>query len=120
VCFTNDYLPRAVNPDLSLKSAHDWEVGRTRVRTGASVGAQSVVVTGLSIGQWALVGAGSVVTHDVPDHALVFGRPARIQGWVCRCARRVQVRRDADGTLQGWCSVCQTAIPLPPEAAEFI
>jgi UDP-2-acetamido-3-amino-2,3-dideoxy-glucuronate N-acetyltransferase len=78
VCFTNDYLPRAVNPDLSLKAASDWELGKTRVRQGASVGAQSVVVTGITIGQWALIGAGSVVTRDVPDHALVFGQPARI------------------------------------------
>ena len=77
MCFTNDFLPRAVNPDLSLKSAEDWEVGQTRVRDGASVGAQSVVVTGITIGEWALVGAGSVVTHDVPDHALVYGAPAR-------------------------------------------
>src|SRR5262252_6580794 len=54
VCFTNDYLPRAVNPDLSLKSPADWEVGRTLVREGASVGAQSVVVTGLSAHRGAL------------------------------------------------------------------
>jgi len=54
VCFTNDFLPRAVNPDLSLKAASDWEEGRTLVREGASVGAQSVVVTGVSMadGRW--------------------------------------------------------------------
>src|SRR4030081_1559073 len=75
VCFTNDLLPRAVNPDLSLKRDADWEVGRRLVRQGASVGAQTVVVTGVTIGAWALVGAGSVVTHDVPDHALVYGNP---------------------------------------------
>ena len=73
VCFTNDLLPRAVNPDLTLKSADDWEVTPTLVREGASVGAHSVVVAGVTIGRWALVGAGIVVTHDVPDHALVFG-----------------------------------------------
>ena len=92
VCFTNDYLPRAVNPDLSLKAASDWELGKTLVRQGASVGAQSVVVTGITIGQWALIGAGSVVTRDVPDHALVFGQPAKIRGWVCTCARRLELR----------------------------
>ena len=120
VCFTNDYLPRAVNPDLSLKSADDWHVGRTRVCEGASVGAQSVVVTGVTIGGWALVGAGTVVTRDVPPYALVVGTPGRIRGWVCRCARSVRVARNADGTLQGWCEACQTHVSLPPEAAAFI
>jgi acetyltransferase-like isoleucine patch superfamily enzyme len=108
VCFTNDLRPRAVNPDLSLKSADDWEVGHTVVRQGASVGAQTVVITGITIGQWALVGAGSVVTHDVPDHAMVYGQPARIRGWVCMCGRRLDVR-DAEG----WCATCQRTIRLP-------
>jgi acetyltransferase-like isoleucine patch superfamily enzyme len=112
VCFTNDLLPRAVNPDLSLKSAEDWEEGRTLVREGASVGAQSVVVTGITIGRWALVGAGSLVTRDVPEHALVYGRPARIHGWVCFCARRLTVRGN-----EGWCQVCQRSVALPQDAA---
>jgi acetyltransferase-like isoleucine patch superfamily enzyme len=118
VCFTNDFLPRAVNPDLSLKAASDWQVGRTLVRRGASIGAQSVVLTGVTIGQWALIGAGSVVTHDVPDHALVHGQPARIKGWVCACGRRLEVRRGADAIV-GWCSVCQREVRLPPEAARI-
>lgn len=108
VCFTNDFLPRAVNPDLSLKSAADWEEGRTLVREGASVGAQSVVVTGVTIGRWALVGAGSVVTHDVPDHALVYGSPARVRGWVCACARPLKVEGQ-----KGWCEHCQQWVELP-------
>jgi UDP-2-acetamido-3-amino-2,3-dideoxy-glucuronate N-acetyltransferase len=111
VCFTNDYLPRAVNPDGSLKSAEDWEVGRTLVREGASVGAQSVVITGVTIGRWAFVGAGTVVTRDVPDHALVYGQPARQHGWVCRCARRLSVR----GPGVGWCAECQVEVALPGE-----
>ena len=110
VCFTNDFLPRAVNPDGSLKAAEDWHVGQTRVGTGASVGAQSVIVTGITIGQWALVGAGSVVTHDVPDHALVYGQPAHIKGWVCFCARRLTVQNG-----QGWCESCQRTIDLPAQ-----
>jgi acetyltransferase-like isoleucine patch superfamily enzyme len=108
VCFTNDFLPRAVNPDLSLKSASDWHEGRTLVREGASVGARSVVVTGITIGRWALVGAGSVVTRDVPDHALVYGQPARLRGWVCYCARRLVVESST-----GWCATCARSIALP-------
>jgi acetyltransferase-like isoleucine patch superfamily enzyme len=111
VCFTNDYLPRAVNPDLSLKSPDDWHVGRTLVREGASIGAQSVVITGVTIGRWALVGARSLVTHDVPDHALVYGNPARVRGWVCFCARRLSVR-----STEGWCAACERTIQLPQDA----
>jgi UDP-2-acetamido-3-amino-2,3-dideoxy-glucuronate N-acetyltransferase len=120
VCFTNDYLPRAVNADLSLKSTDDWHVGRTRVREGASVGAQSVVITGVTIGRWALIGAGTVVTHDVPDHALVFGNPGRVRGWVCRCGHTVRVERNQHGELDGWCEVCHMHSALPRQAARFI
>ena len=112
VCFTNDYLPRAVNPDLSLKTATDWAEGRILIREGASVGAQSVVVTGVTIGSWALVGAGSIVSRDVPDHALVFGQPARLRGWVCFCGRRLSVDNRA-----GWCAHCQRQVALPYDAA---
>jgi UDP-2-acetamido-3-amino-2,3-dideoxy-glucuronate N-acetyltransferase len=117
VCFTNDHLPRAVNSDLSLKTAADWHLGRTRVREGASVGAQSVVVTGVTIGRWALIGAGTVVTRDVPDHALVYGNPARVRGWVCRCARRLRVGQASEHAMEGWCEECQAAVSLPPEAS---
>jgi UDP-2-acetamido-3-amino-2,3-dideoxy-glucuronate N-acetyltransferase len=116
VCFANDFLPRAVNPDLSLKTTADWHLGQTRVEDGASVGAQSVVVTGITIGKWALVGAGSVVTRDVPGHALVYGQPARIKGWVCLCARRLVVRA-VDRGVEGWCEACGRSVALPREAA---
>lgn len=114
VCFTNDRLPRAVNPDGSLKTAADWTVSRTLVRAGASVGAGSVVVSGVTIGRWALVGAGSLVAHDVPDHALVYGNPARVAGWVCRCARALEVRKGVDGSRGGWCRACGATYPLGP------
>ncbi|HET9496014.1 MAG TPA: acyltransferase [Chloroflexia bacterium] len=85
VVFTNDRLPRAVNPDGSLKSDSDWEVATTLVREGASVGAGTVVVAGVTIGKWALVGAGAVVTRDVPDYGVVYGNPARLHGYACPC-----------------------------------
>lgn len=89
VVFTNDKYPRAINPDGSIKAQHDWELGRTLVKYGAAVGSRSVIVTGITIGRWALIAAGSVVTKDVPDHALVVGAPARQAGWVCMCAHRL-------------------------------
>jgi acetyltransferase-like isoleucine patch superfamily enzyme len=89
VCFTNDLIPRAINPDGSLKSADDWTAGSTRVGYGASIGASSVILPSRSIGRFAMVGAGSVVTRDVPDHALVVGNPARQVGFVCRCGTKL-------------------------------
>ncbi len=88
VCFTNDLFPRAVNPDMSLKAADDWVLARTLVREGAAVGANATIVCGVTIGRWAMVGSGSVVTKDVPDYGLVVGNPARLIGWVCACGQR--------------------------------
>lgn len=106
VCFTNDLFPRAITPDGKLKSADDWEVTPTLVKCGASIGAGSVIVCGVTIGEFALIGAGSVVTKDVAAHTLVFGNPARMQGYVCRCARRLSdIQQRADG-LVGWCATC--------------
>jgi acetyltransferase-like isoleucine patch superfamily enzyme len=85
--FANDRFPRAVNPDGSLKSEDDWEVCSTTVRQGASVGAGAVILPGVTIGAWALVAAGAVVTRDVRDHAIVKGNPARFAGWACICGR---------------------------------
>jgi len=82
VVFTNDHYPRAINPDGTLKSAHDWEPVGVTVRTGASIGARSVCIAPVTIGRWAMVAAGSVVVADVPDFALVAGVPARRIRWV--------------------------------------
>jgi UDP-2-acetamido-3-amino-2,3-dideoxy-glucuronate N-acetyltransferase len=82
VCFTNDLYPRAVNPDLSPKSQLDWVLSRTVVAKGASIGANSTIVAGVTIGVWSLIAAGSVVTKSVPPYALVRGNPARIVGIV--------------------------------------
>lgn len=79
---TNDIYPRAVNPDLTVKTASDWDPVGVVVEEGASVGARAVCVAPVRIGRWATVAAGAVVTRDVPDHALVVGVPARQVGWV--------------------------------------
>jgi len=89
VCFTNDLRPRAVNPDGSLKAADDWVLSTTRIGMGAALGANSTIRCGIRIGTWAMVGSGSVVTHDVPDYGLVWGNPARLHGFVCPCGSQV-------------------------------
>lgn len=82
VCFTNDKRPRAVNPDGSLKRGEDWELSKTLVKYGASIGANATILSDIVIGRWSIIGAGSVVTKSVPDYGLVVGRPARLIGSV--------------------------------------
>lgn len=82
VMFTNDMYPRAVNADGSLQSDSDWEMLPTRVKRRASIGSNATILPGVTIGEGAQVGAGAVVTKDVPNHAIVAGVPARIVGRV--------------------------------------
>lgn len=96
----NDRYPRAVNPDGSLKDDGDWQVAPILVRAGASIGVGAVLLPGITVGRWAVVGGGAVVTHDVPDFALVVGNPARMVGWVCSCGRPLPT--DLRCTACGW------------------
>jgi acetyltransferase-like isoleucine patch superfamily enzyme len=110
VCFTNDRVPRAINPDGSLKTDADWEVSPTLVRRGAALGANATILPGVTIGRWAMVGSGSVVTRDVDDWELVAGNPARRLGSACPCG---QPLRDTDGEpFRGTCPRCGS--PFPP------
>lgn len=88
-CLTNDLYPRAITISGDLKRAEDWEVGATLIRYGASIGAGAIIMPGVTVGRYAMVAAGSVVTRDVPDHVLVAGLPAKYMGCVCRCGRRM-------------------------------
>jgi UDP-2-acetamido-3-amino-2,3-dideoxy-glucuronate N-acetyltransferase len=114
VCFTNDRQPRSIKPDGRRKGDADWQVSPTLVRAGASLGASSTVLSGLTIGRWSMVGAGSVVTGDVADHELVAGNPARRMGSVCPCGRPLPDGQDG-APFRGRCPGCGTA--FPPEAA---
>ena len=86
-CLTNDRRPRAVTPEGTPKNTHEWDAAGIVVSEGASIGAMATIVSGVTIGSWALVGAGAVVTRDVADYTVVVGVPAKEQGYVCRCAR---------------------------------
>jgi acetyltransferase-like isoleucine patch superfamily enzyme len=78
VSFINDKYPRSANPNGQLQTEADWKVVPTRVKRGASIGTSATILCGVTIGENAIVGAGSVVTRDVPDNAVVAGNPARI------------------------------------------
>jgi UDP-2-acetamido-3-amino-2,3-dideoxy-glucuronate N-acetyltransferase len=92
--FTNVFNPRSEIPRMS-------ELRQTLVKRGATLGANSTILCGITIGQYALIGAGAVVTKDVPDHALVVGNPARVTGWMCGCGVKLKMK----GT-KGACPTC--------------
>ncbi|MCB0213975.1 MAG: N-acetyltransferase [Anaerolineae bacterium] len=99
VCLTNDKTPRAINPDGSLKGADDWSISPILIRTGAALGARSVVLPGVTVGRWAIVGSGSVVTKDVPDYGLVWGNPARLHGYVNPIGQRFSPIKAENATM---------------------
>lgn len=89
VVFTNDKIPRAINADGSLKAADDWTIGYTHIGYGSAIGANAVLVCGITIGKWAMIGSGAVVTKDVPDYGLALGNPARLIGYVDASGNRL-------------------------------
>jgi len=78
VTFINDLYPRATNPDGALQTEADWQCVPTRIRRGASIGSGATLLGGITVGERAVIGAGSVVTRDVPADAIVAGNPARV------------------------------------------
>jgi acetyltransferase-like isoleucine patch superfamily enzyme len=97
-CLLNDKLPRAITPEGALKRRADWQAQGVNVGTGASIGGGCTVLPGVRIGRFAMVGAGAIVTKDVPDFGLVVGNPARIVGYVCQCGARL--------STSGECPTC--------------
>ena len=97
--FTNVINPRS---HVSRKD----EYRRTLVKKGASLGANSTIVCGITIGRYGFIGAGAVVTRDVPDYALVVGNPARLAGWMCQCGVKLSTARTAPADAR--CAVCGT------------
>jgi UDP-2-acetamido-3-amino-2,3-dideoxy-glucuronate N-acetyltransferase len=124
VCFTNDLRPRAVNPDGSLKAADDWVLSPTLVQEGAALGANSTIVCGVTIGRWAMIGSGSVVTHDIPDHGLAWGNPAELHGFVCQCGVRLCEPAEQNSVGQGRvdlkCLACHRVVSVSSVTQEHL
>jgi acetyltransferase-like isoleucine patch superfamily enzyme len=115
VMLLNDKHPRAINADGSLKTDSDWTVSEAVVRRGAAIGGGAVVLPGVNIGTFAMVGSGAVVTSDVPDHAIVFGNPARLKGFACVCGQQLRpVELKANGMLMR-CASCGTETTIPQD-----
>ena len=114
VILTNDKSPRAINPDGSLKTDADWQVGKILVKKGASLGAGVTVLPDVVIGTFAMIGAGALVTRDVPAHGLMMGSPARLTGFVCFCGGRLSGGQRNGDAMMTVCDRCgrQVAIPL--------
>jgi UDP-2-acetamido-3-amino-2,3-dideoxy-glucuronate N-acetyltransferase len=116
VVFTNDRYPRATTPDLKQlrTSETDGHTLSTLVREGATIGAGSRIGCGLSIGRFAMVGMGSIVTKSIPDFALVYGVPARTVGYVCRCGQPLFRFGEGPSSAQAElsCSTCQRSYYL--------
>jgi len=98
--FTNDINPRAKYPKKKFPHYGKWLP--TLVREGATIGANSTVLCGNTIGKWAMIGAGAVVVNDVPDYAIVVGVPAKIIGWVCKCGNRLEFKGE-----KAICKICK-------------
>jgi len=107
VTFTNDLIPRSFSTG--------WKIHPTLVKEGSSIGAGTVIVCGISIGEYALIGAGSVVTENMPPHALAYGNPARIRGFVCRCGRKLETTEKKKNHVSMECPVCNEKYKIATE-----
>jgi acetyltransferase-like isoleucine patch superfamily enzyme len=124
VCFTNDKYPRAVNPDMTPKgggtTGAGWHVENILIKKGAAIGANSTLGPGVTIGEWALVGMGSVVTKDVPAHAMVVGDPARVVAFVCKCAHRLEKTGETSAAVAMKCTACGDTTDIPKQAYSLL
>ena len=103
-CGPSMVFTNVVNPRSAVSRKDEYR--ETLVRRGASIGANATVVCGHSIGRYAFIGAGSVVTRDVPDYALVVGNPGRVVGWMCECGIKLDLSSNLDRDQEATCAAC--------------
>ena len=110
-CGPSMVFTNVLNPRSHVSRKHEYRP--TRVRRGASIGANATVVCGTTLGEYAFVGAGAVVTRDVPAYALVVGVPARQVGWMCQCGEQLSLPMAApDAEVRATCGTCGTRYAL--------
>jgi UDP-2-acetamido-3-amino-2,3-dideoxy-glucuronate N-acetyltransferase len=113
-CGPSMVFTNVINPRSAIVRNSDEDFRKTLVKTGASIGANATVVCGVTIGRYAFIGAGSVVTRDVPDYALVYGNPARQKGWACYCGEPLK-KPDIQRAQEFSCPACKRAYRLTPD-----
>lgn len=104
-CGPSMVFTNVINPRSHVSRKDEYRA--TLVRQGASIGANSTVVCGVTLGRYCFVGAGSVVTHDVPDYAMVYGSPARVHGWICNCGEKLRFPSPASDDSRAQCDSCR-------------
>lgn len=119
VMVLNDKNPRAITPAGALKSDADWEVSPTHIGYGAGIGGGAIILPGVTIGKWAIIGSGAVVTRNIPDYGLAYGNPARLAGFVCPCGQRLipsattSTIPENQDLISLSCPKCQQAVTIP-------
>ncbi len=103
--FSNDLYPRVFPAD--------WKILPTLIKRGASIGANATIICGVIIGEYAMVGAGSVVTKDVPAYGLVVGNPARLKGFVCKCGHKARLKQKQADMVLLECESCREPVRIP-------
>ena len=110
--------PRYYLGNLFLK--RKWKIIRTSVKKGAAIGVNSTIICGVTIGTYSMVGGGSVVTKDVPDHGLVFGSPAKLKGFVCFCGCRLEGGTEKGKSVVFKCKKCKKSVSVPRKTYDMM
>jgi UDP-2-acetamido-3-amino-2,3-dideoxy-glucuronate N-acetyltransferase len=103
-CGPSMVFTNVINPRAHVERKDEYR--RTLVRQGASIGANTTIVCGVTLGRYCFIGAGAVVTRDVPDYAVVYGNPARLKGWVCYCGELLDMGTEQPAAAKGSCARC--------------
>ena len=103
-CGPSMVFTNVINPRSFIERKDEYR--RTLVKRGASIGANATIVCGVTLGRYCVVGAGGVVTRDVPDYAVVYGNPARVKSWVCYCGIGLEIGVDDGASCEAACEAC--------------
>ena len=106
-CGPSMVFTNVMNPRSHVERKSEYKT--TLVKQGATIGANATIVCGITLGRYCFIGAGALVTRDVPDYARVFGNPAKLKGWTCNCGEKLHLPTDQSSNAAAKCSVCERA-----------